>query len=43
MGSIELKKEIRHYIDQADDRILKAVYAMLKEYTNNGEDDFLPW
>ena len=34
MGSAQLKKEIKQCIDHADDRILKAIHAMLKEYEN---------
>lgn len=32
MGEIELKKELHHFIDHADDQFLKMVYAMSKEY-----------
>ncbi|MDA3880919.1 MAG: hypothetical protein PF436_11065 [Prolixibacteraceae bacterium] len=32
MGIPELKKELHSYIDHADERFLKMVYAMSKEY-----------
>jgi len=32
MGVIELKKELHNYIDHADERFLKMVYAMSREY-----------
>ena len=32
MGVTELKEELHNYIDQADERFLKMVYAMSREY-----------
>lgn len=32
MGVAELKKELHNYIDHADERFLKMVYAMSLEY-----------
>lgn len=32
MGVAELKEELHDYIDHADERFLKMVYAMSKEY-----------
>ena len=32
MSTIELKKELHHYIDNADETFLKMVHAMSKEY-----------
>ncbi len=32
MGVAELRKELLDYINQADERFLKMVYAMSKEY-----------
>jgi len=32
MGVAELKTELHNYIDHADERFLKMVYAMSKEY-----------
>ncbi len=32
MGTAELRKELHSYIDAADERFLKMVYAMSKEY-----------
>ena len=34
MTAITLRKELRHYINHADERFLKMVYAMSKEYEN---------
>ena len=34
MGTSEIRKEIHHYIDHADERFLKLVYVMSKEYEN---------
>ena len=38
MSTTELKKEIKKYIDRADERTLKIVYAMLE-----AEDDYTTW
>jgi hypothetical protein len=32
MGVAELKQELHNYIDHADERFLKMVYAMSREY-----------
>jgi hypothetical protein len=34
MTAIALRKEVQQYISNADDRFLKMVYAMSKEYEN---------
>ena len=34
MGTSEIRKEIHDYIDHADERFLKLVYVMSKEYEN---------
>ncbi len=31
MTTIDIKKRIHHYIDQADERLLKMIYAMLRQ------------
>jgi hypothetical protein len=36
MGVAELKEELHNYIDHADERFLKMVYAMSKEYKESG-------
>jgi len=33
MGVQKLREELHHYINHADERFLKMVYAMSKEYT----------
>jgi hypothetical protein len=35
MGSTQLKEELQKYINQADDRFLKVVHAMMKEYVRD--------
>lgn len=35
MSSIDIRKELHHYIDNSTDDIIAAVYAMLKTYNNN--------
>ncbi len=35
MGVPELKKELHNYIDHADERFLKMVYAMSREYKSS--------
>lgn len=32
MTSVKIRQKVYDYIEHADERILKAVYAMLKEY-----------
>lgn len=39
MGTEEMRKEIHYYLETADDRLLKAVHAMLKEYSNQDEHE----
>src|SRR5580698_9872577 len=34
MTTVKIHEKVYEYINQADDRIPKAVYAMLKEYEN---------
>ncbi len=34
MSAVQIRKKVFDYITNADERILKAVYAMLKEYEN---------
>ena len=35
MTAIVLRKEVQQYVDHADERFLRMVYAMSKEYENN--------
>lgn len=42
MRTREIRKEIHDYIDQADDRFLKLVYAMSKEYENSSIVGYTP-
>ena len=35
MTAIVLRKEVQQYVDQADERFLRMVYAMSKEYENS--------
>ncbi len=35
MGSTRLKEELQKYINQADERFLKVVHAMMKEYARD--------
>lgn len=39
MNTIEIRKAIYQYVDQLDDRFLKAVLAMLKTYSDQKEED----
>ncbi len=34
MTAIVLRKEVQQYVDHADERFLRMVYAMSKEYEN---------
>lgn len=38
MQPANLRSKLHHYIDKGDDRLLKLMYAVAKEYT--GEDDY---
>jgi hypothetical protein len=40
MGAIQIKKELYNYIEEADERLLKMLYAVAKEY--NQEEYILP-
>ncbi len=35
MSAIALRKEVQQYLDHADERFLRMVYAMSKEYENS--------
>jgi hypothetical protein len=35
MGSIQLREELQKFINQADERFLKVVHAMMKEYVRD--------
>jgi len=35
MSAIVLRKEVQQYLDHADERFLRMVYAMSKEYENS--------
>ncbi len=35
MTAIVLRKEVQQYVSQADERFLRMVYAMSKEYENS--------
>ena len=34
MTTIKIREKVNEYLNQADERMLKVVYAMLKEYEN---------
>jgi len=35
MSTIDIRKELHHYIDNSPDDIIAAVFAMLKTYNND--------
>lgn len=37
MASISLRKEVQQFISDADDRFLRMVYSLAKEYTENDD------
>lgn len=38
MGSVNMRQKLQQYIDRGDDKLLKLMYAVAKEY--NEDDDF---
>jgi hypothetical protein len=38
MGAANIRQKLHQYIDKGDDKLLKLMYAVVREY--NGEDDF---
>ncbi len=42
MGTAELRKEVQSYIEKADDRFLRMVDALKREYEEKEEDYTLP-
>ncbi len=40
MGAVQIREELYHFIEEADTRLLKMLYAVAKEY--NQEDYTLP-
>ncbi|MEL6658811.1 MAG: hypothetical protein AAFY48_01545 [Bacteroidota bacterium] len=41
MSAVEMREEVHQLIDQIDDRLLKAVYAMLGTYVKKEDDPVL--
>lgn len=39
MSTIDIRKELHHYIDNSTDDIIAAVYAMLKTYNKDYSED----
>jgi hypothetical protein len=37
MGTIELRKDLHHFIELADDRFLNALHAMMQQYINDAD------
>ncbi len=42
METAELRKEVQRYIEKADDRFLRMVHALKREYEEKEEDYTLP-
>lgn len=38
MTTVQIRKKVKDYIDQADDRLLNMVYKMMQEYSESGYD-----
>ena len=38
MGVVQIKEELYHFIERADSRLLKVLYAVAKEYN---QDDYI--
>ena len=41
MTKVQIKNKVQDYLDNADERILKMVYALLKEYKDTSKTDSL--
>lgn len=41
MSAVEMREQVHELIDQLDDRLLEAVYAMLETYMQKEEDPVL--
>ena len=39
MNTLEIKQQLHNYIENADDRMAKALLAMLKDYLQGDECD----
>ncbi|CAN5371670.1 hypothetical protein BH09BAC5_BH09BAC5_22150 [soil metagenome] len=35
MTTVQLRKKVHQFVDQADDRLLKMVFAMMNEYSSS--------
>ena len=35
-----MRKELHHYIDEGDDRLIRMLYAMVKEYDKDEDYEF---
>jgi hypothetical protein len=40
METWDMRKELHQYIDEGDDRLIRMVYAMIKEYDKDDEYEF---
>jgi len=43
MGTAELRKKLHSYIDTADDKFLKMVHALAKNYEEDLEKEMTEW
>ena len=42
MTTNAIRKKVHQYIDDVDDTVIKAVYAMLKEFNKSDKNNFKP-
>jgi hypothetical protein len=40
METVDMRKELHQYIDEGDDRLIRMVYAIIKEYNEDDEYQF---
>jgi len=41
MGTSAIKEELHHFIENGDAKLLKMLYAVAKEYTDDEETDYI--
>ena len=41
MTTTAIRKKVHQYVDDADDKVLKAMYSMLKIYVDEGEESLM--
>lgn len=42
MSAINIRQQLHQYVDQGDEKLVKLLYALAKEYNSEGVFEFIP-